>query len=89
MNVETLIHDTRQVTNNTNLVRKCLGILAVKDVINDKVLQRGLILIAKYYELEPEMTGSAKIEQGILIEKDLPCYSLFAINCVPHTCTYR
>ena len=84
MNVETFNDDTSHARRNGNLDKKCLGIFAVKDVIDDKVLQRGLSLTAKYYALSSEKTGSAMIEQRKVIENSHPRFSLFAINCIPH-----
>ena len=62
MNAETLVNDTRPFKRSTNSDLKCLSVIVIMDIIDNKGLQLSLILTIRQYALTNAKTGNTIIE---------------------------
>ena len=67
MSIEKIIDKNRSLKTSTNSFQKCLSSLTINDVIYDKDLQHGLMLIARHYALESAKIGSVIIGKWVVI----------------------
>ena len=82
VSIESIFYGSTLVKRKTNSDQKFLDTIFFNDAIDDKDLQRVLILIERHCALATVKTGSEIIKQCTAMEKGHPRFYVFSINCM-------